>query len=301
MRIIVTGATGFIGREVVPLLCDEGHDVHALGRSEGSDGRVHWHREDLLDGTDRRRILSEIGASHLLHLAWYAEPPRYWTAIENFDWLEASLRLVRNFAETGGQRAVIAGTCAEYDWSAPRLDETTTPLLPATLYGEAKASLYRLLTRANAVLGLSVASGRVFNVYGPFERPQRLLGTLIRAAQERQPAHFSAGTQLRDFIHVRDVARAFVALLHSRIDGAVNIGSGDPVSVRRFIETAARYCDPAPVLEFGDPSLHRGEVPVLFAGMDRLAGELGFSARYGLEAGLADAVSRGLSRKPPHR
>lgn len=297
MRIIVTGATGFIGREVVPLLCDEGHEVHALGRTAGDDARIHWHRQDLLDGADRRPTLRAIGASHLLHLAWYAEPPHYWTAIENLDWLEASLRLVRAFAATGGKRVVIAGTCAEYDWSVPRLDEATTPILPATLYGEAKASLYRVLIRASAVLGISFASGRVFNVYGPLERRERLLGTLIRAVETQQPARFSAGTQLRDFVHVDDVARAFVALLHSGIDGAVNIGSGDPVSVRTFIETAARYCEPAPILEFGDPGLNRGEAPALFAGMDRLTGQLSFRPRFGLEDGLAQAIADGLRNR----
>jgi nucleoside-diphosphate-sugar epimerase len=299
MRILVTGATGFVGREAVRLLCDQGHEVHAVGRNEGEDARVRWHRADLLDGADRRPLLGKIGASHLLHLAWYAVPGRYWTAIDNLDWVAASLRLARGFAETGGRRLVVAGTCAEYDWSMPRLDETATPLAPATLYGEAKLSLYRLLHHAAPALGLSLGWGRIFNVYGPFERPERLLGTLIQAARTGQPAHFSAGTQLRDFVHVEDVARAFASLLASPVEGAVNIGSGRAISVRSFIETAARLCDPAPVLHFGDPAQARDEPPALYAAMDRLAGNLGFTARYDLDAGLADAIRRGLSAWPP--
>lgn len=294
MRIIVTGASGFIGRETVALLCDQGHEVHALARNKGEESRAHWHVVDLLDD-DPGPLLGKIGATHLLHLAWYAVPGRYWTAEENLDWVAASLRLARAFSASGGHRLVIAGTCAEYDWSNPRLDECATPLAPATLYGEAKASLYRLLMSARAALDLSLGWGRIFNVYGPLERPERLLGTLIRAARACQPAHFSAGTQLRDFLHVDDVARAFAALLISPIEGAVNIGSGQPASIRSFIEIAARYCAAESLVEFGDPSLARDEPPSLYAGMDRLTGELGFEARYDLETGIALAVRRALS------
>jgi len=138
-RILLTGATGFIGRHVLPRL--QG-DVHAVTRhaSPAGDG-VTWHRADLLASA---AIVTEVRPEVLVHLAWYVEPGRYWTAPENIRWVEASLALLRAFAAAGGRRAVLAGTSAEYDWQAlgGRCHEQRTPLRPATLYGAAKHALH---------------------------------------------------------------------------------------------------------------------------------------------------------------
>ena len=171
--VLVTGASGFIGRNALAPLRASGFEVHAVGRrqlaADDADGVV-WHPVDLLDATTRAGLVRDIAPSHLLHLAWYAEPGRFWTAPENLAWAEASIGLFRDFAACGGSRAVFAGTCAEYDWSGGVCREDTTPLRPATLYGACKLAVAGVVTAAGA--GPSTAWGRVFFPMGRASRAQ---------------------------------------------------------------------------------------------------------------------------------
>ena len=115
-RVLVTGASGFVGRSVLRPLRSRGFKVHGTARGgppAEAEGCI-WHRADLLDLQQRRALLRDVAPSHLLHLAWYAVPGRYWTAPENSLWLDASLDLI---GLSHGMRVVMAGTCAEYDWS----------------------------------------------------------------------------------------------------------------------------------------------------------------------------------------
>lgn len=291
MRVVLTGASGFIGRETIAPLRALGAEVHALGRHAVAEDGVTIHAIDLLT-TDPAALLAEIAPTHLLHLAWYAEPGKFWQAPENLDWVAASLRLVRGFAAAGGQRAAIAGSCAEYDWGEPVLDEAATPLRPATLYGEAKASLYRILLRAAPTLDLSLGWGRVFFPYGPRESGARLVGGTLDALAAGREATFSTGTQERDFLHVEDVAAALVALLASKVSGAVNIGSGEAIAVRALAERLAAFTDGAALLRFGVRPVAPDEPPRLVAATARLEQELGFRPRFTLDAGLRDAWVR---------
>ena len=138
-KILVTGASGFIGKHCLPLLVQRGFEVHGTSTTTGfqSPG-VQMHQVDLLDHQQVQRLLSIIRPSHLLHLAWIATPPIFWTSPENPKWVQASFSLMQRFIEQGGMRAVFSGSCAEYDWSYGTCSEETTPLHPATLYGKSK-------------------------------------------------------------------------------------------------------------------------------------------------------------------
>lgn len=288
-RVLITGASGFIGRALVPLLLSAGHEVHAIGRTE-QPGTIHY-QADLL-ASDAANAVRAIGATHLLHCAWYAVPRLYWTAPENIDWLTASLAIAKGFAAGGGQRLVGLGSCAEYCWGDDPLDETRSQIAPATIYGAAKALAGLMLTSAASTLGLSVAWARLFFPYGAGERPERLLGTLLHALASGGRASFGAGLQSRDFIYVEDVASALVALLSSDVSGAVNVGSGEAVEVRRFIALAADAANMTDRIDIGATSAGIGEVPVVRASVVRLASEVGWRPRFSIEAGIADAVRR---------
>lgn len=301
MRVLLTGASGFVGRAVTPQLLAAGAEVHTLGRSSlDLDGVMH-HSADLLAGVDPDMVAA-IGATHLLHLAWEARPG-FWEAPENCDWVAASIALVRAFAAGDGRRVVVAGSCAEYDWTGPgRLDEAMSPIRPATLYGTAKASLHAVLAKAAPGLGLSLAWARIFFPYGPGDRPERLLGTLLDAARRGDVAKVSEGAQRRDFLHVDDVAAALVAILAAPVEGALNVASGEATTVRRFVEIAARAAGCADRVLYGAMPSRPDDPPLIEGAIERLRAETAYRPRFTLETGLADAVVRsGILRQAGRR
>jgi nucleoside-diphosphate-sugar epimerase len=293
MRIALTGGSGFIGRELMLLLAAAGHEVHLLGRSGTAPVGTVAHRLDLLH-EDPAPVLADLRPDTLVHLAWIATPGLFWNAPENLDWMAASLRLARAFAAAGGTRLVVAGTCAEYDWSYHRLEEARTPLKPHTLYGTAKARLFQTLGAAASTLGLSLAWGRIFFPYGPHEAPNRLLSGLIDGLAAGHRVSCSAGLQRRDFLHVSDVAAGFALLAESRVEGAVNIASGRLTAVRDVIAETARLVGRPDLVDFGARPTQTGEPHIMAADVTRIR-QIGFAPRFDLGSGLVDTVSRRLS------
>jgi nucleoside-diphosphate-sugar epimerase len=252
---------------------------------------VEWHACDLLDGPQVDQLLDQVRPTHLLHFAWYATPPDYWTATENVSWAEAGLGLLRRFGATGGERAVLAGTCAEYDLSHGYCSELLTPLRPVSLYGACKHALQTVTAEAGDALGLSTAWGRIFHLYGPAEHPSRLVASVISALLAGDPAPCSHGRQVRDFLHAEDVASAFVSLLDSGVEGPVNISSGVPVTIGTVASTIGTLVGRPELIRLGARAAPPGEPPVILADVRRLQAEVGWEPRHSLESGLEATIS----------
>jgi nucleoside-diphosphate-sugar epimerase len=299
-RVLVTGSSGFIGRYIVPILVAAGYEVHGAGKKELQNPvpSVVYHQANLLDFAESRALVKHVRPQFLIHLAWNATPGKFWTTLENLDWVAASLVLTRAFAEHGGSRAVYAGTCAEYDWSRPVLDEARTPLHPQTIYGASKDALQKLLSVSSDALGISIAWGRIFFLYGPGEAKGRLIPDVIDALVRGEPALCSSGSQLRDFMHVEDVALALVAILESKAVGPINIASGDCRALRDIVMQIAVNLDRPDLVRFGARPIQPGEPPELRASTRILNEEVGFRPRRSLESGIAEVCA--LARSSIH-
>jgi nucleoside-diphosphate-sugar epimerase len=290
-RVLVTGATGFVGRQTLGPLRELGFEVHVVGRHAPDDPAINFHCGNLFDPDSAAGIVREVKPSHLLHLAWDTEPGRFWNSPLNLDWVGASLAILRAFAEAGGKRAVMAGTCAEYRWGSDQaLDEMGSELAPSTLYGVSKDALRRVVFAFAETASLSVAWGRIFFLYGPQEKAGRLVSDAIAALDSGQPFATTDGRQLRDFMHVEDVARAFAALLASDVGGAVNIATGQAVAVRAVLEAIADETGAHGMLRLGARPRPADDPPVIVAASDRLRYEVGFTPRYAIGEGVAQAV-----------
>jgi nucleoside-diphosphate-sugar epimerase len=291
-RVLVTGATGFIGRACLAPLRARGFEVHAVHTSrppaEGNVG-VTWHRRDLLT-PEGAALVAELAPTHLLHLAWYAVPGKYWTAAENLTWVRASLALHEAFVSAGGQRVVMAGSCAEYDWSHGVCREGETPLAPRTYYGACKHALETLISADATRAGVSAAWARYFFLFGPHEYPERLVSSVILSLLRGEVARCTEGTQRRDFLSVADAADATVALLDGAVTGAVNVASGEALPVREVVERVAALVGAKERVAFGALAANPSDPPLLVGDVRRLREEVGWQPRRTLDERLAETV-----------
>jgi nucleoside-diphosphate-sugar epimerase len=288
-RVLVTGGTGFIGRHALPLLAERGYDVHAVVPTEAEAARAEparAHLADLHAPGAAAELVREIEPTHLLHMAWYVEPGQVWSSLENVRWVEASLALLRAFGETGGKRVLFAGTCSEYGHPPDGICREDTPLVPTNLYGEAKAALGRLALTTAAELDVSAAWARIFFAYGPYEHPRRLVSSVARHLLRGEPAPTSHGHQIRDYLYTADISAALVALLADELEGPVNVGSGERISLREIVGRVAEIVGRPDLVEFGAIEPGPNEPPVLVADVSRLRDEAGWRPAHDLHQGL---------------
>jgi nucleoside-diphosphate-sugar epimerase len=286
-RALVTGASGFVGRTAVAALRARGFEVHAVARrAEPSIEADAWHEADLLDSASLAPLVSASRASHLLLLAWTTEHGAFWSDPANLDWSRATLELVEAFADAGGERSVLGGSCAQYDWEelgSGGADENESPRRAATLYGEAKEDTARALEAG----GLSHATALLFFPYGPYDSAERLVPSLTRDLLAGQEATVKTGAEVRDFVHVEDCGAALAALLDSGVTGAVNVGTGQPSTIAEVARTVARIVGHEDLLRVDPPTAAASTV---VASVRRLTQEVGFVPRYDLESGLRQTV-----------
>ncbi len=293
MRVIVTGTTGFIGRHVLPLLIDQGWEVFAVTRkSHGHQVTgVHWIEGDIL-GINTDQALQEkirhAQATHLLHLAWFTKHGEFWNSEDNFRWVEASMGLLRAFHQGGGGKVVIAGTCAEYDWSYGYCREEVTPCRPASIYGICKHALHLMARAWCEHVGMELCWGRVFFPYGPGESKSRLIPYLVRSFRKGDVPICRNNGAFRDLIHVEDVARGFLVLLIKGCKGAYNICSGVPVRICEVVQEIAKLFG-IDELELSETHIADGEPPLLTGDNARLLA-LGWKPEVTLADGLKDYV-----------
>jgi nucleoside-diphosphate-sugar epimerase len=299
-RVLVTGAGGFIGRSSLEPLRAAGYEVHAVLSKQRAfaamPSGVEVHGADLLDPKAVDALIEAIEPSHLLHFAWIATPGVYWNSAQNYDWLAASRHLLSCFRRQGGRRAVMAGSCAEYDWSRVAVcNERSSPLSGASgeamsAYTECKIAMSRELEDFGRAHDVSTAWGRIFFQYGPGEHPQRLVASVIIALLSGREAPCTHGRQIRSYLHVADVGAAFAAILDSTVEGPINVGSGQRISIGGLLLQVARHIGRPDLLRLGARSPPEAEPEILVPDIDRLRREVGFSPRLTLDEGLADAI-----------
>lgn len=255
--VLLTGATGFVGRHLLRALAARGARLRPVVRTGTLDrlpsdvvteGAVSS-TDIFAEGAD---WWAEIcgGVDLIVHAAWYAEPGVYLQSAKNLDCRAGTIRLAQGAVKAGVRRFVGIGTCFEYDLTAGRLS-IDTPLRPQTPYAEAKAAACQALSRALPQQGVSFAWCRLFYLYGEGEDRRRLVPYLRARLAAGEPAELTSGTQVRDFLDVADAARMIAETALGAEQGPVNICSGVPVTVRELAERIADEYGRRDLLRFG--------------------------------------------------
>jgi dTDP-6-deoxy-L-talose 4-dehydrogenase (NAD+) len=255
--ILLTGAAGFVGRQVLRVLGERGCRVRPVvraGKQEtlARDAAI----ETIVASPD---IFAESaawwartcsGADTVIHAAWYAEPGQYLQSPKNQECLSGTLRLAEGAVQAKVRRFVGIGTCFEYDLDAGRLS-VETPLRPATPYAQAKVDAFKALSATLPRQGVAFAWCRLFYLYGEGEDSRRLVAYVRGRLQAGEPVELSSGSQIRDFLDVREAARMIADVALGSGEGPVNICSGRPVTVREVAERIADEFGRRDLLRFG--------------------------------------------------
>lgn len=241
MRFLVTGASGFIGNELVQCLIDRGHDVVAMSRKgsprelQCTHESVEFVKHDLSNPIkDVRTKFGELDG--IAHLAWHGLP-NYQAAYHCEQNLQMSYRFLASMVDEGYQNIFVSGTSLEYGMINGCIAETEETA-PVTAYGMAKDGLRRMLEDLKQSKFFNLTWGRIFYLTGQTRGGSSLLAQLAHAVHVGEKRFLmSGGEQLRDYLPVATTAKIIASLLESKSDiGPINICSGSPVSVRSLVE-----------------------------------------------------------------
>lgn len=297
MRVLLTGATGFIGSHVAHTVVARGHEVHAIVRPGSSrwriadiEDRLHVIEGDLDQPAALAPALAAARADICLHLAWQGWSGVGGFAQGNLESVYRSLNFARAVLQSGCRRLLITGTCFEYQVRDEVLTEDS-PVVPHDLYGASKHAVHVVAEQIANLDGAALVWPRIFYTFGPYEDARRLVPSVVGALLRGEAAPMTAGAQVRDYLHVADVASALWAIADSDYTGAINVASGTAVSLRDLATTAAAFAGGADRLQFGALPYRAGEPMVLRASGGRLRDVIGWRPAFDLRSGLAETVA----------
>jgi nucleoside-diphosphate-sugar epimerase len=256
-HVLITGATGFVGRQVLRHLVQQ--DVRLTVIIRGGKQTVLKEQPaieavittpDLFAETEEWWENVLHGIDTVIHVAWYAEPGKYLQSPKNLDCLSGTLSLAKACAQIGVRRFVGVGTCVEYDLSKGYLS-VDTPLKPTTPYAAAKAAVFFALSQYLPAMGVEFAWCRLFYLYGEGEDERRLVPYLRSKLSKGEVAELTKGIQVRDFMDVREAGRMIADIAQGNQTGAKNICSGKGITVRELAEQIADEYGRRDLLCFG--------------------------------------------------
>lgn len=238
MKIMVTGATGFIGRHLVQKIVETGEDLICLVRDVERASKCPWLKEVRLLQSDIESKPPKLDIDEdtiLIHLAW-GGLPNYSSAFHYEKNLPEHYNYLKSMLQQGLRHLYVMGTCLEYGLKeGPLATETVTE--PTTAYGYAKDALNKQLQLKQKELNFTLQWGRLFYVYGEGQSEKSILPLLDKAIlNQDKEFKMSGGEQLRDYTSVEDAINQILRIIKHRRNGTFNICSGTPISIRKLIE-----------------------------------------------------------------
>jgi len=256
-RILITGGSGFVGRQVINSLENENVDITIVIRGEKNnifDKNKNIKKiiitNNLFVESEKwfKDVLNNIDI--IIHLAWYVEPKDYLQSIKNIECMQGTINIAKVAISAGVRRFIGIGTCFEYEFNN-EIITTETNLKPTTPYAAAKAATFLALSQLLPSQSIEFAWCRLFYLYGEGEKPERLVPYIKNKMSKGEVVELTSGNQIRDYLDVKEAGSLITKVALGSLQGPINICSGVPVSIRSFAEKIAEEFNQIKLLKFG--------------------------------------------------
>lgn len=274
-KIILTGATGLIGKEAENYLKDEGFQVLALSSKDCN----------LFNKNEIENVFNEFKPQYLLNFAWCTTGD-YLTSDLNYKFVNAGLNMLESFQQNGGKRAVFAGTCFEYHFKDTPLKEYDE-LNPQTVYAKCKVDLFKKASKFCKENDISFGWGRIFYVYGKNENEKRLTPYIINNLKYNKTVEIKCGHLKKDYMYTKDIAAAFIKVVLSGVEGPINICTGSGISLKDYGQTIAKKLKKTEYLKIKNEETN--QPPIIVGDASRLK-KIGFEPSYTLDTAFDEIL-----------
>ncbi|MBR3654828.1 MAG: NAD(P)-dependent oxidoreductase [Elusimicrobia bacterium] len=287
-KVLVTGATGLIGKELAEPLKKAGFDVFSITIDENNPNNgIHWIKGNLFDENCIKSVIEQIKPEYLLNMAWCTTGD-YLKSDINYKFLDAGINLLKYFKDNGGKRVVFVGTCFEYKFKDTPLKETDDLDTEKTVYTSCKNKLHEIAEHFCKINNISFGYGRIFYVYGRNEDKTRLTGMIIDKLSKNEEVIIKSGDLYKDYMYSKDIAGAFVALLNSNVQGSVNICTGKAISIKDFALEIGKQMGKENLIKFKNEISN--QPPLIIGDNTKLMKIVGYNYRYDLKRGIREIL-----------
>jgi len=292
MKVLVTGATGFIGQWCVKEFRNRDFDVTALGfRPETSqraqEEGVRSVNIDLKDQKEWSRFLSREKADALIHLAWDIAP---WDDPTHTKWLHISNNVVEAFIDSGGSYLFTAGTSMEYAWDGRDCREDGDQFSPATVYGRAKHDLWKRSRALADSKNVAYSHGRIFFVCGPGQKGAKFLPAIINSLIAGENFNCSGSYLYRDYLDARTYAQLIADLLTQRRVGDFNLSSGEAVSIEKIALEVAAQLKEEKLVKLAESPTSMPQDRYVIGNVEKLKKAVGYTPEFDLGKSIEDTI-----------
>lgn len=247
-RVLITGATGFVGSNLAHRLIKDGHDVHLLVRDGSTSFRLpylqsgaHTHNVDLCQSESVEQVVAQVKPQWIFHLAVHGA---YSWQTDALSMVQANVvgtaNLVEACLKVGFEGFVNTGSSSEYGLKSHAPEETEV-CVPNSYYSVTKVAATQYCQYVARSRGAHIPTLRLYSVYGPWEEPNRFVPTLVVHALAQELPPLVAPETARDFIYIDDVVEAYlkaVAVTTGEAGPIYNVGTGEQVTIRQAVESA---------------------------------------------------------------
>ena len=287
-KVLVTGATGLIGKELIEPLKEKSFEIYAITIDENNPNNgVKWIKGSLFDNNFIKNTMEIVKPDYLLNMAW-ATTGDYLKSDINYKFLNAGVELLKHFKDNGGKRVVFAGTCFEYKFKDEPLKENDELSPEKTVYTFCKNKLHEIATFFCKMYDISFGYGRIFYVYGKNEDKTRLTGMVIDKLSKNEEVVIKSGNLYKDYMYAKDIANAFASFLDSEVTGTVNICTVKAISIKEYVLTIAKELGKEHLITFQDePS---NQPPIIVGDNSRLVNEVGYKINLNKKENIKEII-----------